>query len=262
MSVNITNWYGRLGNNITQIVNAIIFANYFNINKINYPNHNIIKNTQLILNNLNKNNITCNKCYHHTFFSRKKICKKFNLNEDIFENNKINIREIIKSIISFTEYEKLDITDKDLIIHIRSGDVYSSNPHMGWIQPPLSFYENIINTHKWDKIYLICEDTKSPVIKPLLNKYKNIIFNLQSLKNDIHYIIKAKNICFGMGSFVPALLLFNDNLNTIYYPKYCYRYLIDFISYKEKKEYELLNYIKIGEWANTKKQKNIILKYK
>ena len=58
MSINITNWNGRLGNNIIQIVNAIIFANHFNINKINYPNHNIIKNNQIILNNLNPNNIT------------------------------------------------------------------------------------------------------------------------------------------------------------------------------------------------------------
>jgi len=263
MSVNIIIWYGRLGNNITQIVNAILFANYYNIKIIKFPEHRYFKQSFIDLRRYesNKNKIN-DKNFNDIFFSRNEICKKYNLNKSIFENNEINIGEIIKSLIRLTEYEKLDITDNDLIIHIRSGDVYNSNPHSGWIQPPLSFYENIIKEKKWRKIILICEDDKSPVIKPLLNKYNNIIFRIQPLQQDIIYIIQSKNICFGMGSFIPALLLLNSNLNTIYYPKYCYRYIIDLISYKEKKEYELLNYIKKGEWKNTNEQIDIMLNYK
>lgn len=264
MSINITIWNGRLGNNITQIVNAIIFANYFNINKINYPNHNIIKNNQIILNNLNPNNIILNKIYHHNFFSRKKICEQFNINENIFKNifeNNLDLYSILNNIININSYS-LNLKDNDLVIHIRSGDVYSTNPHPGWVQPPLCFYEQIINEHKWDKIYLICEDKKSPVIKPLLNKYNNIIFNLQSLNNDIQYIVQAKNICFGMGSFIPSLLLLNTNLNNIYYPLYCERYLIDIIKYNNNKTiYDLPTYIKKGEWMNTPEQKKIMLEY-
>lgn len=265
MSINITNWNGRLGNNITQIVNAIIFANHFNINEINYPNHNIIKNNQIILNNLNPNNIILNKIFHHDFFSRKKICEKFNINENIFTNifeNNLDLYSILNNIININyDCDCLNLKDNDLVIHIRSGDVYSTIPHSGWIQPPLSFYDKIINEYKWDNIYLICEDTKSPVIKPLLNKYNNIIFNLQSLNNDIQYIIQAKNICFGMGSFVPSLLLLNTNLNNIYYPLYCERYLIDIIKYNNKIIYDLPTYIKKGEWMNTPEQRKIMLEY-
>lgn len=261
MSVNIIKWYGRLGNNITQIVNAILFAYYYNIKIINFPEHSYFKQNFIDLRQYVSDKIN-NKNFNDIFFSRNEICQKYNLNISIFENNKINIGEIIKSLISLTEYEKLDITDNDLIIHIRSGDVYNSNPHPGWVQPPLSFYENIIKEKEWRKIILICEDDKCPIIKPLLNKYNNIIFRIQPLQQDIIYIIQSKNICFGMGSFIPALLLLNSNLNTIYYPKYCYRYIIDLISYKEKKEYELLNYIKKGEWKNTNEQVDIMLKYK
>lgn len=265
MSVNIINWCGRLGNNICQIVNAILFAHYNNIEIITFPKHVYFKQNCIDLNkyDLNNNkNIEKKKKFNDIFFSRDKICQKYNLSKSIFENNKINIGEIIKSLITLTEYEKLDITVNDLIIHIRSGDVYNSNPHPGWVQPPLNFYENIIKEKDWRKIILICEDDKSPIIKPLLNKYNNIIFRIQPLQQDIIYIIQSKNICFGMGSFVPSLLLLNSNLNTIYYPKYCYRYMIDLISYKEKKEYELLNYIKKGEWKNTNEQIDIMLNYK
>ena len=263
MSVNIIKWHGRLGNNITQIVNAILFAEYNNISMITFPKHDYFKKKFIDLdkNDLNTNKNNKKKVFNDKFFSRIEICKKYNLAETIFENNKINMCEIIRSLFILTENEKLDITDNDLIIHIRSGDVYNSNPHPGWVQPPLSFYENVIKERQWTRIYIICEDNKTPIIKPLLNKYDNIIFKIQPLQKDINYIIQSKNICFGMGSFIPALLLLNNNLNTIYYPKYCYRYIIDLNSYKEKKEYELLNYIKKGEWKNTNEQIDIMLNY-
>lgn len=263
MSVNIINWYGRLGNNITQIINAIIFAYYKKINIINFPTHYFFKSQSIDLKicSSNSNSKINNNSYNDIFFSRKEICKKYNLKETMFENNQINIRKIIKNLFNLPEYKKLNISDNTLTIHIRSGDVYSKNPHPGWIQPPLIFYENIINEKEWEKIILICEDDKSPIIKPLMNKYKNISFIIQSLEKDINLIIQSKNICFGMGSFIPTLLLLNENLNTIYYPRYCYRYVLELVSYKNKKEYELLNYIKKGEWKNTDEQIYFMLKY-
>ena len=263
MSVNIIGWYGRLGNNITQIVNAVVFAYHNDIEIINFPNNRYFRYNYIDLKKYGLDIKTVNKNkFNDVFFSRNKICEKYNLSNSIFENIKINICEILRNLLKLSNEKQLDITDDDLIIHIRSGDVYSSKPHPGWIQPPLSFYENIIKERTWRKIILICEDDKSPVIKPLIHKYSNIQFRIQSLQIDIDYIIQSKNICFGMGSFVPALLLLNNNLNTIYYPSYCHRYLLDIVLYKNKKVYELLNYIKIGEWKNTMVQRRIMLEYK
>jgi len=262
MSINITIWSGRLGNNITQLVNAILFANYNNIEKIFFPKHFYFKDNFINLEKYKSKNsyVTNNKIYKSDFFSRDEICKQYNLSKEIFINDKINIREIIKDIFNL-KIINLNFTDNDLVIHIRSGDVYSKYPHSGWIQPPLSFYKTIINEKKWDKIILICEDDKSPIIKPLINEYRNIIFKINSLNEDINIIIQAKNICFGMGSFIPSLLLLNDNINTIYYPSYCHRYLLDLLYCKNKKVYELENYINKGEWKNTEEQRNIMLTY-
>ena len=149
MSINITIWSGRLGNNITQLVNAILFANYNNIETIIFPKHIYFKKNFIKLEkNICKNNyVINNKIYKSDFFSRHDICKQYNLSEEIFINNKINIREIIKDIFNL-KIINLNFTDNDLVIHIRSGDVYSKYPHSGWVQPPLSFYKTIINEKK------------------------------------------------------------------------------------------------------------------
>ena len=254
----INAWYGRLGNNITQIVNAIYFAHYKKIKIIKFPKIKYFSNTNIVIKNMKP--IDDNKNYMHDFFSRKKISSSFNVPENIFEE-KINIRNDLNNILNYEELN-IKMNNEDLVIHVRSGDVYAKSPHSGWIQPPLNFYEKIIESNKWEKIYLICEDNKSPVIKTLLNKYKKIIFETRPLKKDIYYILNSKNICFGMGSFIPSLLLFNNNIKKIYYPQYCHRYLIDLIDYENRYTYKLDNYIKKGEWKNTKEQIKIILNYK
>jgi len=247
----ISNWRGRLGNNITQIINCLGIALYYKCD-ISLPNHSIIK----------KNKITIPDSKNHVrlkddFFSRKKIIEKYKVDEKIFNK---------KEIISIIRREKiLDIDDmklgnNDLVIHIRSGDIMSSNPHKGWVQPPLYFYKKILEQKKWDKIIIISEDRKNPVTNKLLDEYPNISFKINSLKEDIHYILNAKNICFGFGSFVPSLLIFNEEVKNIYYPKYCYRYLLDYYR-GESNVIDLPNYIKVGEWKANESQKKFMINY-
>ena len=252
----INSWIGRLGNNITQIVNALYFAHYKKINIIKLPYHPLFMIREIII-----GDVITNKSdkFSHNFFSRRKIISFYEVSDNIFEN-KINIKKYLQNLIKY-DILKENINDNDLTIHIRSGDVYSKHPHPGWIQPPLSFYINIIESNNWENIFIISEDNKSPVLKPLLNKYKKIIFEIRDLKKDIYYILNSKNVCFGLGSFIPSLLLFNNNIKKIYYPEYCHRFLIDLIDYENKYTYKLDNYIKKGEWKNTSKQRNIIINY-
>lgn len=257
MPIKIKSWYGRLGNNITQLVNAIYLGLYLKEDFIYYPHHNLFKNKPIKISDTSYKQ----QVYEHRFFNRDKVCSSFNIDNTLFDKYKEDIKKLLKEAIEFKNINN-NITENDLVIHIRSGDVYNKTPHPGWIQPPLHFYEKVINSKKWEKIYLICEDTNSPVISPLLNKYNNIHFKIQPLIEDIKYIIGCKNICFGMGSFIPALLLFNNKIHNMYYPRYCYRYLLDITSYINKIEYNLPNYIKKGEWKNTKEQILVMLKYR
>ena len=50
--------------------------------------------------------------------------------------------------------------NNDIVIHIRSGDIFSNKPDSFYLPPPLSFYVNILKNKKFDKIILVSEDKK------------------------------------------------------------------------------------------------------
>ena len=74
---------------------------------------------------------------------------------------------------------KVNVDPDDLYIHIRGGDIFNSfNPCSTYAQPPLCFYEKIINKNKFKNIYIISVDRKNVVLNALLNKYNKIFFKL------------------------------------------------------------------------------------
>ena len=245
----IKSWTGRLGNNIQQLVNCIYFANYFGHKTIKFPNHKFLHGNELILNIEEKTDIQI----QDTFFYIKKLNEKYGFPLNL-NNTKISLeclREIfkIKSNVKFNE--------NDLLIHIRSGDIFSNSPHAYFVPPPFSFYKKVINSRDWNDIYIVAEDTKNPIINKLLNTF-DIKFKKQSLEDDIKMILGFHNICFGVGTFIPSLLLFSSEIKNIFYPKYCERYMIQHLQCN-KYVTLLKDYIKPGDWKNTPKQQLIIL---
>ena len=258
--IKIKNWYGRFGNNVTQLINALHIGYHLNQDRIDIPNHNYFKsmemggsNSEVISNGTND------------FFSSRRSSKTRELSypdfsKDVYEVNRERVLETIRESFKLTPTD-LNIGDNDLIIHVRSGDINSSRPHPGFVQPPMDFYSKVIESREWDKIYIICEDKRSPVIPHLLEKYDNIIFKINNLNQDMDYILNAKNLCFGFGSFIPALLIFNEDIGNIYYPEYCWRFLLEYSDCKQT-SIELPNYIQQGEWVNSREQRDIMVNYK
>ncbi len=83
----------------------------------------------------------------------------------------------------------------DLVIHIRTGDIFKSRIiHPKYGQPPLSFYMLVISFLNPSSIRFIFEDFSNPIIK-LLIEYVNSLeceLNIQhfkSLKNYVHCIL-------------------------------------------------------------------------
>lgn len=244
----IDKWVGRLGNNIQQLVICIYCAYYFGHNVIKFPYHKLFLKTSLVLNIKDKNNPDISD----DFFYIERLNKKYGIPLD-FINEKIPLN-CLNNI--FKVKSNLEFNENDLLIHIRSGDIFSRNPHPGFVPPNFSFYKNIITSRDWNNVYLLAEDTINPVINKLIREF-NVIFKLQSLEEDISMIIKCKNICFGVGTFIPSLLLFNNDIENIYYPTYCHRTIIDYIECN-KFTIDIKDYIKKGEWKNTPEQQLLI----
>ena len=125
--------------------------------------------------------------------------------------NKFHIfkKEILRNL------PKVKTNKKDLYIHIRGNDIFQNdNPDYApdYAQPPLCFYQKILNTYKYRKIFIISLGKENPVIDALLKSNKNIIYKNNSLEIDIASLAYAYNIVGSISSFLISIIKLNDNL--------------------------------------------------
>ena len=106
---------------------------------------------------------------------------------------------------------KILLDQNDLIIHIRSGNIFRSF-HRYYSQPPLCFYKSVLNNFTFKNIYLIAVNKRNPVINHLLNEFRNIIYHTNTIAKDIAYLINAYNLVGSVSSFLMTTIKFNDNL--------------------------------------------------
>ena len=198
----------------------------------------------------------------------------------IFDKKHIYFQRVIKPEIriDFLKKEiksnlpKIRINQTDLFIHIRSGDIfkYMQNININYAQPPLCFYQSIINNFTFNKIYIISQDKQNPIIDILIKKYPNIIFNSNKLEKDVSILVNAYNIVGSISSFFTTLIIINENLENIWEfenyrlpEKYLHLHR-DIYNYEYKyKIYKMYPSVKYKNemfpWINNKKQRDLMI---
>lgn len=255
--------FGRFGNSIIQIINCINIALQKGYNKVVFPEHNFLSSKEIILKDV-KSQIT--EPISGIFFSSKDILS-LNCSVPCFtKKRKIALEYIIPILKVYRLDSELlsNLGDEDVIcFHIRGGDIFiKSQPHPGYIQPPLWFYEKIIEQYKWKKVILVSEDNLNPVVPELLKKYPELVnWNKRTLEQDISIILNARNIAIGVGTFCTSIFLLSNTLPKIWVTDISNESIL-------LKGIDNLNvlkcpgYIKSGEWKNTKEQREIMVSYK
>ena len=241
----------RIGNFLIQIKNSIHIALYYNYNVI-LPVHTLLNTTYIVINKdvTLDNKIIIDK---YNFYYRDKIK---NINKSLFTINADKVLIILKDIFKIKNISPLK--NDELVIHIRSGDIFTSKPHPGYIIPPLSYYKNIIEQKKYKNIYLLAEDRLNPCIDQLIKLYPTIIFKLQSLEEDIKIILAARNIVMSFGTFIPSLLMLSNNKKNVYSPSYSgYNNPDCRVHITDLQEYHNI----MTPWRNTVEQREIMLTY-
>ena len=77
-------------------------------------------------------------------------------------------------------------------------------------------YQKILNNFKFNKITLISEQKNNPVINYLLKQYPQIVYNKNSLKVDLSYLINAYNIVGSISSLFLIVLQLNENVKNVW----------------------------------------------
>ena len=248
----LTAWVGRLGNHATQLGNIIDIAlrDKHNISFRGKAANNPFFDLQVIQSYFSKydNDDVINSTGEGMHFLLKGKLGKIYPKEISQEH----IEERIAILRSAWKYTNLDavvkLHDNDLVIHIRSGDIFH-HPHPGYVPPALAYYTNIIDKREYRKIIIVCEDRVNPVVNKLLSLYKNAVHTKNTLKKDIDILLGAVNVVQSVGSFVPALMMISKNIKCL-------------SSWFNRHNPELQDYYEVmSPWKNTKKQREYILSY-
>lgn len=251
MLLKIESWFGRLGNNIIQLKNAISVGVYYGYNVV-IPKHQYFNKTFI---KINKNDNKQSKMFidrqGSNFFYSNRISV---FNKEAFEINQDKVKKILIElfIINSTTLEPLG--KNDVVIHIRSGDIFVT-PHPRYVPSPLSYYTEIIDDNKFENIYIIAENKNNPCIDKLLQLYPQIYFKMSSLHDDIKLLLKAQNIICSVGTLVPTMMYFTDNVKNIHFTSW------DFTEYLPASlncniiKHDCQSYkSKVSAWKNTKEQ--------
>lgn len=257
----ITYWFGRLGNNIQQISNAIYFCRYHKIN-FYLPPHELINHFKIEFGKdayitsrfffFNGNNIDfkCNE--YHLNDARKSICEEY--------------------ILPNLKFQPVDIlSDSTLVLHIRSGDIFSrTHVNKLYVQNPLSYYHDLINNDKFTEVLIVTDTTEenglNPVI-PHLAKNKKVRIQSESVEKDFATLLSAKHLASsGVGTFVLAAAMCSKNITDFYCSTiYHWEQLNPTMLYNSNIQLHIKhikNYIKVGDWVCSPEQIELMLNHK
>ena len=258
MTLKLSHWYGRLGNNIQQCALGTMIAKNIGGTFEQPLDHEIIKR-------------------HRTSFGHgtQEISSKFFYYEGAYQEIDVpiyqirkEIRHICKTWISpQLDVPTTEISDDTIVIHIRSGDIFDkniSNP-CNYIPNPLYFYTTLIES--FEKVIVVTEgDDYNPIINEL-KKHSKVTIQSKSVAEDFGVLMSAKNIASsGVGTFAVAAALCSRSIEKFFCTNL---HITEHLNWKmllggdiEVNMLDLPDYIKPGEWENTDEQRQFLFSYK
>lgn len=270
MELSIDYWSGRVGNNLIQLFNFIIFCKKFKIKCIQKLEHNIIDKFVIDFSEhgMMPQNIE-SEFYHYLFiikgnpYNSKRgnefyeeydcpnFCESFYPYEITNEErNYVYKTYILPNVKISSNIKPLD--NNTLVIHIRSGDLMEYNLRKSinenlvindkfgksksviYIHPPVRAYEKIIDN--FNKVIIVTEDRLHPAVNYIEEKYKSkVTVQTGTLIEDIELILSAQNLAFISifnGTFAHTLSFLSNNIQNMY--------IIEFMN-RDINEYQYIN---------------------
>ena len=212
----INRWIGRFGNNVLQLRCAYLIAKLLGANTIVAPTNEFFKTSRT-------NGIDFQFGLTEQDSTAVAIVGEFfpipfkNYHQIFGEKNIADFYNDFKGCLTLNPVAGL--TERDLVLFIRSGDIFSINEDFirGYGQPPLSFYEKVIDIEQPDRIYVMAEDRSSPIVDRLLApRRQNIELVQRGMRGDFEFMLGAKKIACGTTTLIPNLLNCSNEITHCY----------------------------------------------
>ena len=160
---------------------------------------------------------------------------------------------------------------EDLVIHIRSGDLWQVNrsnpPNEGQLPLPFSFYKQIIEQRVWEKIYIITEMQKDPMVQKLAASYSALVQSKSEIE-DFCFLASGHNIVLSVSTFAwwaswlsrakqiffPLAGFWNPDYRVHYGKNPEMDLIVD-----DEPRYEFINVTSEGNWRGTEQDRQRLL---
>ena len=219
------------GGSLNKIIKKPIFYKEKNI--IIWPNlYKKLINIDIIIN--------INNAFYFNYKNKKKYNRLKIIREEVLEN-----------------IPKFKNTPDDLVINI---DVFVNKINKNYGQPPLCFYQKIIDDNKFKNIYLMSNGHENPTVNKLLKLYPKIKYIHGTIEEDASVIIYSYNLVMPISTFSITLVRLNNNLRKMFiFSLINYGFRDEnFTIYRMEASQNYLNIIQ-RKWKNTKEQLNLMI---
>jgi hypothetical protein len=272
MIYSVSNWSGRLGNNIQQVTNALMLAEYKNEKFAQSLDHDIINKFVISFDEKSTDQVLSGRFYSwEPLFTSNNIFEGGNeigLERDyIYENFRRICKTYVAPNLNIPEYDPLP--ENTIVMHLRSGDNYHRifDPPTDYVPNPLIFYLNLIE--EFENVILITEPDRNNPILEELEKIKKVKIQSKSVQEDFATLMSAKHIALsGVGTFAMAAAMCSKNIDSLYTTDLLLtehlNYSMLFNTDVTVNVMELKDYIPVYpcSWKNTEEQRKFIIDYR
>ena len=107
-----------------------------------------------------------------------------------------------------------------IVLHLRSGDLFGPNPHPAYFQPPLALYQRVLQQQAWGHVHMVFEDYGNPVVRALADwcASQRLPLSLHSwgLSRDLALMLRAHTLVVGRGTFMPGVVALSQNAREVH----------------------------------------------
>lgn len=269
--------YGRFGNQLRQIVNAVWLAKRLNVKCIAVPRNGLIQlpapfsrdGIAFVADPLEVRN--AGAWLIGNFFYRNDLSPLLN-EVDGAASYRVAQDFVLPGLMRPLPNGDVKHAD-ELSVHFRAGDIFGQGDiHRLYVQPPLAFYtfliRRLMGERRITRVRLVYEDKGNPCVDGLIGFLESagIAYRAQSssLAEDLAALVDAPLLAFGFGTFGIGVALLSRRIETVF-----------FFEGSNSNEYEGIpsvarivmvrdstgGYIKPGEWENTPAQRQLMLDY-